>query len=373
MRALLHVTRTGMPVMDLQISGWSYDCGINTPDKHEVTLPAYTQWAHGVDLQELLTPYKYSIALIDDSVEGHPVVVSSGPIVSRLPEDDVDGNISFKVTCRGPQILFNFWQIRAFPGWPLLDAEGKPTGVYDMTFTGLEYGTIIKKLVQERAKWAGNELPLLFEADRPGSREYAKHEAVDGKRLLDALDDIADLVNGVEWALIPQINELDQVSYLLATGTDSTQIIARQDSLTWNLGGAVPDIRNFAPNDLVGEVATDAIFSAGKGEDKVLLAQASDPALVDAGWPRLEVWDSSHSSITEQTTLQAYADGRVTDVASRPSFQVRADRAHGLRFGDVVEIASLGHWYCPDGVTVHRALAVGRKSSDPDWVDVQLV
>ena len=35
------------------------------------------------------------------------------------------------------------------------------------------------------------------------------------------------------------------------------------DHLTWNIGGALPDVRGLEPNDLVGEVATDAIFLAG--------------------------------------------------------------------------------------------------------------
>lgn len=373
MRALLCETRTGKPVVDLEVSVWDYDCGILAPDKLSVTVPAYTPRAQSMDLLELLTPYKYSVALVDESVEGVPVVCAAGPITSRVPDDDSDGRTSFKVMARGPEVLFDYWHIRAFPGWPLIDAAGKPTGTYDMAFTGMSLGTIIKKLVQERAKWVGNELPLVFEADRSGSREYARHEAVDGKPLLEALDQIGDRSDGVEWALVPEIDDLDQVTYRLVTGTDAAQIIVGADHLTWNVGGMSPDVRGVEPNDLVGEVATDAIFHAGKGDDKIMLARASDTALVDDGWPRLEVWDSSHSSVTVQATLQAWADGRVSGVASRPSFDVRAVRADGVRYGDLVELASQGHWFWPDGVVTVRVMSVSRSSSDPDWVGVSLV
>ena len=373
MRALLHETRTGLPVVDLGVSAWDYDVGILTPDKLGVTVPAYTPRAKSMDLAELLTPYKYSLALIDESVEGQRLVRASGPITGRPPQDDENGRTAFKVTARGPEILFDYWHIRKHPGWPLLDGAGKPTGTYDLTFTGLSLGTIVKRLVQERAKWVGNELPLVFEADRAGTREYTRHEAVDGKPLLEALDQIGERADGVEWALIPEIDDLDRITYRLVTGTDAAQSIVINDHLTWNLGGPLPDIRGLEPNDLIGEVATDAIFHAGKGDDKVLLAQATDPTLVNDGWPRLEVWDSSHSSVTEQATLQAWADGRVTGVAQRPQFEVRADRAYGLMYGDFVEIASQGHWYWPDGVQTHRVFGATQSSSDPDWVGVQLV
>lgn len=373
MRALIHETRTGHPVADLQVSAWEFGRGINASDKHGVTVPAYTPWAVSTDLAELLTPYKYSLALIDESVEGFPVVEASGPITGRPPEDDTDGRTSYKVTARGPQILFGHWHIRKFPGWPLLGGDGKPTGLYDLAFTGLSLGTIIKRLVQEWAKWEGNDLPIVYELDRAGTREYARHEAVDGKPLGDALNEIADRIDGVEWALMPEIDNLDRISYRLVTGADDDQVIVSNDNLTWNLGGARPDIQGLEPNDMTGEIATDAVYSAGKGDDGVLLVRASDPSLVEQGWPRLEVWDKTHSSVTQESTLQSWADGRVTPVASRPSFQVRADRAHGVQYGDLVEIAAQGHWYQPDGVLKHRVLGVSRSSSDPDWVDIQLV
>jgi hypothetical protein len=234
-------------------------------------------------------------------------------------------------------------------------------------------GTIVKKLLQERAKWVGNELPLLFEEDRAGTRERLAWEAVEGKPLLEALDEIGERADGIEWALVPEIDEQDHISYRVVTGTDTDQVVIGNDSLTWNLGGARPDIRGWEPDDLVSGIATDAIVHGGKGGDKVQFVQASDPSLVDAGWPRLEVWDSSHTSVTQLSTLQAYADGAVSPVASRPSFEVRTDRAYGLRPGDVVEIASQGHWYVPDGVQVRRVMAVNHSSADPDWCGVTLV
>lgn len=371
MRAIICETRTGEFVADLDVSEWSYDTGILAPDKCEVTVPAYTKRALSMDLQELLTPLKYSVALIDDSVEGVKAVRAAGPITARPPEDDADGKPGFKVTARGVETLLQYRHIRTYPGWPLLTA-GKPNGTYDMSLKNLSLGTIIKRLVAESEKWAGGELPITYESDRAGIHERL-YEAVDGKPVLDALDDIGALNDGIEYDFVPVVDELDNLSYQLVTGLDGDGRIIGTDALTWNTGGERPDIRGWEPNDLISEVATDAYFVGGKGEDVVLMARAIDTTLIDDGWPRVEVWDSSHSTVSVQSTLQSWADGRVSGVYSRPQFDVRAVAAFGVRHGDIVEIASQGHWILPDGNPRERVLAVTQSSSDPDWIGVHLV
>ena len=371
MRAIVCETRTGSYVADLDVSAWSYDTGILAPDKCEVTVPAYTRRALSMDLIELLTPFKYSLALIDDTVEGVSVVRAAGPITARPPEDDVDGRQSFKVTARGPETLLQYRHIRKFPGWPLLTA-GKPNGTYDMSLKNLSLGTIIKRLVAESELFSGGALPILYEADRAGIHERL-YEAIDGKPVLDALDDIGALNDGIEYDFIPEVDELDNLSYRLVTGLDGDGRIIGTDALTWNTGGARPDIRGWEPNDLISEVATDAYFVGGKGDDVVLMARSIDSTLVNDGWPRVEVWDSSHSTVSVQSTLQSWADGRVSGVYNRPQFEVRAGSAFGVRHGDVVEIQSQGHWLLPDGEPKRRLMSVNQSSSNPDWVGVSLV
>ena len=373
MRALLFETRTGLPVVDLEVSDWSYDTGVLAADKIDVSVPAYTRRARSMDLGELLTPFKYSIALVDESVEGRRWVPAAGYIASRDPQDDEDGRQSFKVSCRGFDGLMQYRHVRAFPGWPLIGSDGKPTGAYDMSFENLSLGTIIKRLVSETEKFPAGDLPIVYEPDRAGVHERTAYEALDGKPVLEAIDDIADLMDGVEYDFVPVIDEYDHVSLRLVTGLDGVGAIVGNDSLTWNLGGTATDIRGWEPNDQIGEVATDAVFTGGKGDDLVLAARATDTTLTDAGWPRVEVWDSSHSTVSRQATLQSWADGRVGGVFQRPKFEVRADKAYGLRHGDIVEISSLGHWYVPDGIQRRRVLSVNRSSSSPDWFGVSLV
>lgn len=371
MRALLFETRTGKPVIDLERTSWSVDVGILAADKIELQVPAYTPRAFTMDLKGLLTPFKYSVAMVDESVAGVRVVRAAGPIVSAPTAPDDDGLNGYKVTCYGPARLIERRGIRLFPGWPLIGGDGKPNGLYDVTITGVEYGTIMKRLITESMLWPGGELPVVFEADRAGTRERT-YEAVDGKPVLDALDDLADLINGVEYAFVPSINDADEITWDFVTATDSALVITSGEHF-WNIGGKRPDVRAYVRDPDMSSLATETVFTGGKSDDVVLMARASSSALIDDGWPRLERWDTSHSTVSVQTTLQAWAEaglGGVTDVVS---FEVRAERAYAVRPGDQVTLDALGDWDLPDGPYEGRVLSVSWNSDSPDWVGVQLV
>ena len=372
MRALLFETVTGKPVVDLEMTAWSYDTGILAPDKLDVTVPAYTRRSRSMDLRALLVRDKHSVALIDESVQGQRIVVAAGPIVQPTPQEDTDGNHGYKVACRGVDRLFDFRQIRLYPGWPLLDAAGKPNGTYDQNFSGLEYGTIMKRLLVESEKFPGGDLPIIYEADRTGSREHA-YAAIDGKQVLEAIDQLADLANGVEYDFQPHVDEFDNITYRFVTGTDAVRTISGNATPVWNLGGSRPDIRGYERDPDSSPLFTDTLFTGGKDDDKVMVARAQGHAPLSDGFPRAELWDSSHSTVSVQSTLQSWADGALGGLPDRISFEVLADRMHGIRHGDIGELASLGHWDLQDGVYEARVLSVGRKSSSPEWVQVNLV
>lgn len=373
MRVLLFETRTGKPVMDLQRTEWSYDTGILASDKLDATIPAYTPWASTLDLRSLLVKYKYSLAFINEEVQGRRIVEAAGPIIQPVPAEDADGNNTYKVSCRGIEVLLDWRKVRLFPGWPLINAQGFPTGQYDQNFENLSYGTIMKHLLMESEKFPGGELPVVYEADRAGVHERTANAAIDGKSVLVAMDQIAELADGVEYDFQPSIDELDNITYKLVTGTDSDKFISSGEVQVWNLGGIQPDIRGYERVPDADPLITDAVFAGGKEEDKVMLAFSSDHSPIDEGFPKAELWDSSHSTVSVQSTLQSWADRSLGGIADRISFDIKATRAYGVRHGDMVKLVSQGHWDLPDGEYDVRVLSVGRSHSDPDWVHVDLV
>lgn len=373
MRALLFETVTGKPVIDLERSKWSYDTGILADDNLEVTIPAYTTWASTLDLKSLLVRDQYSIALINEEVQGRRIVEAAGPIVQPTPSEDADGNNVYEVNCRGLERLLEWRKIRLFPGWPLINSQGFPTGVYDQSFENVAYGTIMKKLIAESEKFPGGELPITYEADRSGVHSRSSYAAIDGKPVLEALDQLAELADGVEYDFQPQIDEYDNISYKLVTGTDSGRTISSGDVQVWNLGGIRPDIRGYERAPDPEPVITDAVFAGGKESDRVMLAASQDHSSLAQGFPKAELWDNSHSSVSIQATLQSWSDRSLGGIPDRISFDVSAERAYGVRHGDHIKLASQGHWDLPDGEYDVRVLSVARSSSDPDWVHIQLV
>lgn len=374
MRALLYETMTGNPVMDLQVTDWSYDTGICAPDVLEVTVPAYNRWAQSLNLKELLVADKRSIALIDESVEGERVVPAAGVLSAPAPNESNDGKHTYKVRCRGIDAkTLDRRRVRLFPGWPLLNSSGLPTGLYDPTFANLSYGTIMKRLITESMKFPGGALPIMFEADRPGVHERSEYKAIDGKSVIDVINQLADLSDGVEYDFETRIDEYDRITHLFKTGTDADRIIAGGVERVWNLGGPRPDASGYEREPFDGPFVSDAIFSGGKDGDKVMLAKAEDHSKIALGFPRAEVWDNSHSSVSVQATLQSWADGALGGGRDKISVNVKAELAHNIRHGDRALLSVQGHWDMPDGDYPVRVLSAARKAADPDWVSVSLI
>lgn len=371
MRAIIFESTTGNAVDELEFTSCETDTGILASDKITIDIPGYTPKAATMDLRKLLTPLKYGVAV--QTPDGR---VPAAGIITAPPEasDDADGNHSYSITCYGPEKIIAGWSVRKYPGWPLVGVDRKPTGLYDVNITGVQYGTMMKMLIQEAMKFSGAELPLFFEPSRAGTRQKS-WEAIAGKSVMSAIDDIADLLGGVEYDFVPRIGSNDQVSWEFVTATDAIKEISSAVTATWRLGGVSPDLKNFRRSSDPSSIVTEAVFSGGKEDDEVMLARSQNSGLVDAGFPRKELWDSSHSSVSEQDTLQGWADGSVTvgsGVIEEISFDVKADKAVGLRHGDLCQIQSKGHWDMPDGVYDRRILSVVRKD-DSEWVSIQVI
>jgi hypothetical protein len=56
-----------------------------------------------------------------------------------------------------------------------------------------------------------------------------------------------------------------------------------------------------------------AWMTGGRQTDDVLVARAYDPTLIDQGYPLLELVDSSHTTVSEQATLDKWANQAVSD------------------------------------------------------------
>lgn len=360
MRAILHETLTGEPVTELDFSGLAWSTGVCRADEVTVTLPGYT----GQAWWQYLVPRKYTLSVSED--DGR--VRAAGILGIPEGDDDRDGIHHVIMPGRGPESLYERRRILPYPYWPLVDAAGFPITARDTTIEGVEYGTMMKYLLLQAMDHPGGGLPVVFELDRAGTREKS-WTAVEGKPVQDAIQDISELEGGVEWDWVPQLDEHDRLSWAFITGRDASQEITSAFWHTWQSGGEEPDLRDLKPKISPELMCSTAIFTGGKEDDRVMVARAHSSTLIDAGIPLIEEWDSSHSSVSRQSTLDSWARRRLAEGQAPVqywSFDVRAERAVGLRHGDWCTIEVADHWMIPDGSYPRRILDVSG-GVDDDW------
>ena len=366
MRVLLHDTITGEPLRELEFtesSSWS--TGVCRADEGTAILPGYT--AESAGLANLIVPLKTSISMIRDD----GICKAAGRVgIPEFGEDD-DGDQTVSVAFKGPESLFEKRGVRPYPFGDLVDGAGFPATTFDTRITGVDYGTMMKRLYQQSMAHPGGSIPVVFEPDRVGTREKG-WAAIDGKQVQDAVEDIAHLDGGVEWSWVPRVDENDRLSWALITGRDNAPEIVSPFWHSWTNAGTEPDIRKLAGKISPEFMASSVFFTGGKDQDRVLISHRYDSTLIDAGFPLVEVWDTSHSTVSEQTTLDGWAQSRLND-GQAPlnlwSFEVREERAVGLRSGDWCTLEVRNHWYIPDGEYSRRIVGVSGTAVE-DWYGV---
>ena len=363
MRAILHETMTGAFVAELGYSSLSWDTGICRPDNVTVVLPGYT----GQKWFQYMVPRKYTISISED--DGR--VRAAGILGIPEAKTDVDGAHTLDFPGTGIESYFERRVVQKPIYWPMLDLGGYPITSRDMRFNGLQYGTIMKRLYAQALDHVGAELPVDFEVDRAGTRDHS-YTAVDGVGVQEAVGNLAELADGVEWDWVPSLEGADNLVWTLTTASDSEKEITSAFVHTWQTGGTEPDIRGLEVKISPEHMCSAAIFMGGKDGDSTMAARAIDMTLPLAGIPLAEVWDTSHSSVSKQSTLDGWAQKRVSE-GQAPiqywSFDVRSARGYGLRKGDWCVIDVADHWLVPDGQYSRRVLEVSG-DHESDWFSV---
>lgn len=351
MRAVIHEAMTGEFVKEVDFQEISWSSAVCGNDELTVRIPGYTDdnwW-------RFMVPRKFIISISNDGL-----VLAAGLLGIPRGETDRDGKHLIAFPCKGIESYFEKRFVLPFPYWPLVDAVNKPIAARNTRFVNVDYGTMIKKLYAQAMTHPGATLPLAFEPDRVGTREK-EWEALGGKSVQDAVQDVYELMGGVEWDWVPLLDDQDRLTLRLRTATDSAREISGADDWFWTDGGESPDVSGINLEVSPEFMCSTAIFTGGKDEDAVLVAMAKSSSLQSLGIPLTEVWDSSHSSVSVQSTLNDWAKQALED-GQAPiqfwSFDVRADRAVGLRHGDWCSIDVVDHWMIPDDVYRRRVLHV---------------
>ncbi|MGG7510962.1 hypothetical protein [Plantibacter sp. YIM 135249] len=192
----------------------------------------------------------------------------------------------------------------------------------------LSYGTIAKRWLQQAMAWTGGAIPLVFQADEVGVFER-NFEGADFKGIWEAINQLQNVEEGVETNFKTRfINNGLFVETLFETGTLAQPLITSTSKHRWDVTGEESPVTKFERVDDATNLGSVAWNTGGRSQEKVLVARAVSDELVNAGYPLMELVDSAHTSVSEQSTLDTQSV-RSLQVGSRPretwSFDVRTD------------------------------------------------
>ena len=313
-RYIIGNLRTGRRILDLPVLAGPWDNRILTAGSVSVTVDYNDPDVRALQLGNTAAPAQAFLAV----VEGDNIM-EAGPIWTRNYDRDAG---TMTLGAKGMGSYFNYRLVL-----PLLAAT---VGVDQFTvpdpsdasktmanpaltssYAALSLGTIAKRLVQQARSWTGGDVPIVFQDDEAGVHEK-NYLGLDFKAVMEAVEDLGNLENGPEFAFQPRFTaDKLGVEWLFRTGTNAQPLVTSASVPLWSVTAPQSPVSGFYTSEDGSRLLSLGWQVGGRQEDKVLVARSFDSSLVDAGFPLMEGVDSSHSSVSQQGTLDAYAAAMV--------------------------------------------------------------
>jgi len=246
-------------------------------------------------------PCRCFLAVSYIDADGTETFLAGGPIWTHAYDDTT------KMLTIGAAGLWSYYDHRKV--LPVLAAGVNPATVTTSMTSSL--GTIAKQLVQLAHTHTAGSVPVVFPADETGSnvRNYPGSAMT---AVGQALRDLTGVQNGPEIMFTPRRSEADGrfIEWVMRAGT-AEQPLLSQSGEDWVWDASVP--KSSVTGISVqrdGSAMGNRAWEQGAGSDvSTLFSQANDTTLTAAGFPLLEVLDSTHTDVTVQATLDTYVAG----------------------------------------------------------------
>lgn len=315
--AAIFETRGGALITDFEPKALTTSETANEAETVKPTISLKAKSEAARDWRSLLTPWKHSIAI---NLHGRWV---GGPI---LPHDFDDKEGEVQVTARGLRVAAAHRSVLPLAALTrdLILPNGDPDTTLDSTWTGLDLGTIAKRIGQQMCAWPGwTDIPITWPADRAGTHEKT-YLAVDRKKVDDAWTDLSNLQNGPDIRLRLAADGPDRFRWYFETGTQEQPRLQGVDVFPWEVGRG-SGIRVHTDPYRMGSLAWS---QGGRTSDTTIIRKMYDPLLVDAGFPLLELESDVSSNASDVATHDA-GNAETLRTAAKPwefwSFDVRAN------------------------------------------------
>jgi hypothetical protein len=320
--------RTGRRIQTLNVMKGPWSAQLNAAETVSATIDLNDPDMQALNLRASAAPAK-SFLVVEEADK-----VYGGPIWTRSYDKDAR---RLKLNAKGMWSIFDHRLIipllaktLGVDQWTVADPSDPTKTMANpllaSSFANLWLGTIAKKLVQQALAWTGGNLPIVFMDDEAGTHEDTV-EGTDFKVLGEKLTDITNLDGGPD-IMFPASRTSDGLGFqwLMQTGTAAQPQIFSTSVPRWAATAPKSPVSGLKVDEDASKMAEISWEVGGRTNDTVLVSRAIDETLTDAGYPLMEVVDSSHSSVSFQDTLDGWASEQLLEGQSAQetwSFDVR--------------------------------------------------
>jgi hypothetical protein len=332
-----------LPVME----GASWSTMLNKPDELGCKVDMRDPAVRKLDIPSS-TELKKTV-LFAESDNG--AILSWGVISGRTWDND---ERTLDITASGAGQYFN-QRIIAPPAaatGEIVAADGTVSSDYDTEVNDVTLGSIGVALVAQALSWPGSPTAYILPDLIPDpGRLSGVYKLVDYKKVQAALSDLTKRADGgPDFAFDARRDETGlSLQYLMRAGNPFLGTWAG----SWAVDAPETPISGLKIDDDGGSIATNIWMQAGRTDSKVLVSRATNQELLDAGYPVLDLVDTSHNDVTLQGTLDDYTAENAL-IASRPlrdiPFNVKGNpvATNGARLGPALGEYRPGDWMALD-------------------------
>lgn len=324
---------TGRRLTPLPVSAATWAVKTNRDPEITASLMPDSFDAEALQAWRAAVPAKSGLLAVADGIP-----VAAGPIWKRnYVESD-----AAEITAAG---LWSYFDRRiclpvAARTQPLVDpVTGEPNAALNTSVSGVSLGTIAKRYVEQALAWPGGNLPIVLPDDEAGTRER-NVLGVEARRVGQLLENLTEVINGPDIEFVPRFTTDGLgIEWVMRVGTEAQPRLGSADPsrVVWPIGGRSNAFELDVDEDATS-MAEEAWAVGGSVDDRVIAGRARKATLNVAEYPLLQTAITGLDDVSEQSTVNAYAEQAVGlgEVAS--SFwkiKARAEPEPGLpRLGD---------------------------------------
>jgi hypothetical protein len=340
-RYLLGDLVTGGRIVNLPVLKGSQSDDLDTAESISVTVKMNNDVVRTLDLSNAATVAKTYLAAVDTGAFGqYGKVLGAGPVWNTSYDRSAG---TLEITAKGMYSIFDHRFVLPpiaatvpVDQWTVPDPADTtgvgtiPNPVVASTWSNMSLGSIAVSAVAQSMSWPGGALPIILpDIEHDTDPEHTRTvQGADFKTVGSFLDDLINVIGGPEINFMPRFTADNlAMEWVMQVGTNEEPLLYSQTVMAWNVTAKDSPVKSLTIDVDGSGMGSISWATGGRQSDTVLVSRVTSSTLTDAGYPLMEVVDSTHSDVVKQSTLDGYAAGNLT-AATRPSetwqFSVKA-------------------------------------------------